>query len=195
MILSTMTFLTVVSILGALGAMLAEAGLRRIHAPTRWAWLAGMALGPTLLIVGQSAARGGSGGGPLGLPTIELSPLILNSTDPGAWGPLWGLAPALLWMVASVAMLLLLVRAHRTLLRERARWREARVLGRDVVLSPNRGPAIAGVLRPWIILPRWVLALDERELGMVLLHEEEHVRARDSALLAAALALVVLTAW
>jgi len=195
MILSMMTFLALVSILGTLGALLAEAGLRRIHSPTRWVWLASMILGPALLIAGQSAGRSGSGGGPLGLPTIELPPLILGSSDPGTWGALAGLAPALFWITASVAMGILLARGHSTLLRERTRWQEARVLGRDVYLSPNRGPAIAGVLRPWIILPRWVLALDEQELGMVLLHEEEHVRAGDSALLAMALVLVMLTAW
>jgi TonB family protein len=195
MILTLMTFLVIVSMLGTLGALLAEAGLRRIHFPTRWVWLAGMALGPLLLIVGQSAGRRGPGVGVMGLPTIELSPLILGSTDTGTWGALSGLAPALLWMVASVAMVIVLARAHRTLLRERARWQEARVLGRHVYLSPNRGPAIAGVLRPWIILPRWVLSLDERELVMVLLHEEEHVRAGDSALLALALVLLALTAW
>jgi TonB family protein len=195
MILTLMTFLVIVSILGTLGALLAEAGLRRIHSPTRWVWLAGMTLGPALLIAGQWAGWSGPGGSAMGLPTIELSPLILGPTDPGTWGALLGLTPAVLWMVASVAVVILLARAQRTLLRERARWQQARVLGRDVFLSPNRGPAIAGVLRPWIILPRWVLALDERELGMVLLHEEEHVRAGDSALLALALVLVVLTAW
>jgi TonB family protein len=120
---------------------------------------------------------------------------MLGATDSAARGALSGLAPALLWATASLAVVVLLVRARHELLRERARWHEARVLGRHVFLSPDRGPAIAGVTRPWIVLPRWVLDLEEPELRMVLLHEEEHVRAGDSALLALALALVVLTAW
>ncbi|MCA9571291.1 MAG: TonB family protein, partial [Myxococcales bacterium] len=45
------------------------------------------------------------------------------------------------------------------------------------------------------MLPRWIFALPESQLRMVLLHEEQHVRARDTLLLAAALALVLLTAW
>jgi TonB family protein len=198
MILSLMTFLAIVSVPGMLGAMLAEAGLRRIHTPIRWAWLAGMALGPVLLIVGQFVARSGLrglGGGTAGFPTIELSPLLLGSANHGTEGALAWLAPALLWLTASAAMGILLIRAYRALLRERARWQKARILGRDVYVSPDRGPAIAGVVRPWIILPRWALKLDEPELEMVLLHEEEHVRAGDSALLALALALVALTAW
>jgi len=51
------------------------------------------------------------------------------------------------------------------------------------------------VRKPWIVLPRWVLALPERELHMVLLHEEEHLRARDTRLLGASLALLALSAW
>ncbi len=45
------------------------------------------------------------------------------------------------------------------------------------------------------MLPGWALELPERELRMVLLHEEEHLRAEDTRLLGAALGLLVLTAW
>lgn len=68
-------------------------------------------------------------------------------------------------------------------------------MGRDVFVSADRGPAVAGVWDPWVVLPRWVLALPERELRMVLLHEEEHLRACDTRFLGAALALVALSAW
>jgi len=69
------------------------------------------------------------------------------------------------------------------------------VLGRDVYVSADQGPAVAGLWRPWIVLPRWVLDLPETELRMVILHEEQHVRARDSLLLGGALALAALSAW
>jgi TonB family protein len=50
-------------------------------------------------------------------------------------------------------------------------------------------------VRPWIVLPRWTLELPEQELRLVVLHEEEHVRARDTLLLGTALSLLVVTPW
>ena len=46
MTLSAMVYLALVGLVGAAGAVLGEAGLRRLGLPSRWSWLAGMALGP-----------------------------------------------------------------------------------------------------------------------------------------------------
>lgn len=195
MILSLMEFLFTVAVVAAVGAMLAEAGLRHLGAATRFTWLAALALGPTLLVA--RAARPGLGTTPPGLPAwapvLDLPGII------PAGGAAWGIgldgAAALVWLVSAAWMLAVVARMHRKLTAERAGWERARVMGRDVFVSADRGPAVAGVRDAWIVLPRWALALPDHELRLILLHEEEHVRAKDTRLLGLALALVAATAW
>jgi len=198
MIPALMTFLLAVSLVASAAALAAEAGLRRLGTPARWAWLGAMSLGAGLLSAGALGfgLPGGAGVGPSGgLPTIELPALLVGGREEGAGTELLSAAALALWLTCGLAVTLLLARTHLVLKAERRGWGRARVLGSDVFVSADRGPAVAGVLRPWIVLPRWVLTLPERELRMVLLHEQEHVRSRDSVLLATALALVALTAW
>jgi len=195
MIASAMLFLLAVSALSAAGALLAEAGLRRMGAATRFAWLAAMAFGPLLL--GADELRRllpeAPAAAPAWAPVIEMPALTVGIGGEGGPG-VQGVA-LLVWLVSGLAFLALVARTHRTLLRERSGWESTQVLGRHVFVSTDRGPAVAGMWEPWIVVPRWVLALPEAELRMVLLHEEEHLRARDTRLLGAALALVAVTAW
>jgi len=197
MIFATAVFLVTVSLLASAAAWAADDGLRRLGISTRWVWLAAMAAAAVLL-VGPALAPGNvpqALGRAIGAtPVFELPAFVvgpeLQGGGPGVSGVL-----AALWAMLSLGMLALLVRTHRGLLSERSRWEIAELQGRDVYLSPDRGPAVAGVLRPWIVMPRWVLRLPESQLGLVLLHEEEHVRGRDSLLLAGALVFLVLTPW
>jgi TonB family protein len=189
-------FLFVASAVVAIAAWTAEEGLRRCGVSTRWIWLASL-LAPPLLLVGPAVLPDRSEGlveRAIGAaPVVELSPLVVGAGGGGL--PLLELATVTVWLLASLGMVALLVRTQRGLSRERAGWPVSSVSGRKVYLSEDRGPAVAGVLRPWIVLPRWTLGLSEQELRLVVLHEEEHLRARDSVLLACALALIVLTPW
>lgn len=194
MIVGVVGYLFAVSLLTYAAAWAMDDGLRRLGRPTRWVWLAALAAPPALLLVPRILPAGADGAlGPVAV--VELPGLVVG----GGVGPtvgLWleaGLAGA--WLLGSLGLAALLVSMHRRLLRERRRWAASTVAGRDVYLSADRGPAVAGVVRPWIVLPRWALSLPRRELDLVVLHEEEHVRARDTQLLAAALLCVVLTPW
>lgn len=197
MIVSLMAFLFVVSVVACMAAALVETGLRSMGAPTRFAWMGALIMGPVLLAVGALARlrAGAPPAPPQWAPVIEMP--ALNMASAGAASGGFGLEElaALAWILAGLGLLALVARTHRVLLRERAGWESTQVLGRDVYVSADRGPAVAGVWSPWIVLPRWVLALPERELRMVLLHEEEHLRARDTHLLGTALAVVALSAW
>ena len=196
MIASSALFLVAVSVVACAGAYLMEEGLRRMGMPGRLTWLGALALGPALL---ASRAVGlldfGAGAEPPAwAPMVELPAMTFA---PPQSGPGIGLEEGVgvLWALSAVALLALVWKTHRMLLRERSGWESTQVLGRDVFVSADRGPAVAGMWDPWIVLPRWVLALPDNELRMVLLHEEEHLRARDTYLLGGALALVALTAW
>jgi TonB family protein len=190
-------FLLAVSVVATLGALLVETGLRRMGVATRFAWLAALALGPVLLAVRSLSLLGRSAPveAPSWVPVVELPPLVLAPPGPASGGLGWEETAALVWLASALGLAALVVLTHRRLLRERESWESTRVLGRDVFVSTDRGPAVAGMWRPWIVLPRWVLSLPEAELRMVVLHEEEHMRARDTLLLGAGLGLVALSAW
>ena len=198
MIIGVMSFLLIVSALIYLAARIAEGGLRRLARPTRWVWLVAMAAPFVLLLVPLllPGDRGGEGGGVAGVPEVfELAPIVVGEAgraDPAAW---LTLLITILWVSVSLGMAVSLLRTQRRLLRERTEWLRSEVAGREVYLSTDRGPAVAGVLAPWIVLPRWALDLPRTELDYVLLHEEEHVRARDNLLLSVGLGLVVLAPW
>jgi beta-lactamase regulating signal transducer with metallopeptidase domain len=75
----------------------------------------------------------------------------------------------------------------------RRRWQRRSVLGVSVFVSERTGPAVVGALAPAIVLPAWALALERHQLALMLRHEQEHRRAGDGRLLAAAeLALIVM---
>ena len=194
MILSSMLFLVAVSVVASAGAYLADAGLRRMGVATRHAWFVAMAAGPVFLAARiVDALRPGAAPVPPPWAVVELPALTLAPAPDTGMG-FEGLA-VLVWAVSGLLLVILVVGGHRALLRERSGWERTQIMGRDVFISTDRGPAVAGMWDPWIVLPRWVLSLPETELRMVLLHEEQHMRARDTHLLGHALALLAVGAW
>jgi beta-lactamase regulating signal transducer with metallopeptidase domain len=104
---------------------------------------------------------------------------------------------ALVWIAGTVILAVLFVanwfrivgRLRRTALPLESDWQEqfhecARQLGlsrniRFVVTSAPLGPAVAGVFRPVIVLPRSVFANEPNALGPIVSHELAHVRRGD----------------
>ena len=75
-------------------------------------------------------------------------------------------------------------------------WRSRFSAARDdVLLADDIGPAVFGLLRPRVVLPRWLGAASAATQDLVPAHERQHLVARDPQLLALALALVVLMPW
>ena len=99
------------------------------------------------------------------------------------------------WLVTAGAALGVVGAGALLLARRSRRWPERRVLGRTVRVSPGFGPAVIGVLRPRIVLPRWSLSLGSAELALVVEHEAEHARARDTLLLAAGVLATLAAPW
>lgn len=193
-----MGFLLTVSLVTAAAAWMAEAGLRRLGLSTRWVWLMALAAGPVLLFggwLGPAAASSPSGSALGVVAVVELPGFTVGGGGGTGWPAAVEMALAALWAGASLLLLTALVRAHAGLMRERTGWPRERVLDRDVLVAPDRGPAVAGLATAWMVLPRWALALPEEELRLVLAHEEEHLRAGDPRTLAAGLALLLLAAW
>jgi TonB family protein len=200
MIATTMIYLAAVAAAASIAALLAEAGLRRLALPTRWAWLGAMLLGPVLL-GGAALLRATQWDPAPALPTsvpltIDLPQFVVPVSDPAfPWREGLERGLGILWVAGSVALLLVLARAFHRLEREKRSWRARRIRHAAVFISEQRGPAVAGVTRGWVVLPRWVLGLPREELRIVLRHEAEHLRAGDSRLVLAGFVVTALLPW
>jgi TonB family protein len=179
-----------------------ERALYLARRATRWAWVAALA---GSYVVPAAAWLRPSAFGALPVPLAQpdaTGPITLPQLGSALPQPersfsLDDLDAALTWAwgLSSAVLLVSLGAAAVRLAAVRRGWRGATVDGRVVLVSDNVGPALAGLWPPRVVLPEWALHLGERERSLMLAHEEEHVRARDPWLLAAAAAAVVLAPW
>jgi hypothetical protein len=101
----------------------------------------------------------------------------------------------MLWRAASAAMLVALLVSGMVLFSRKRRWRVATVAGAQVYVTEGVGPAVAGLLRPRIVVPEWVTLAQPRLQSAVIAHEQSHLDARDPQLFTLALALLVFMPW
>jgi len=198
-------FLVVGTWLGA-AAMLGERALPA-RVPRRWIWcltIVGSVALPMVLSTRHSSHV-------LGLWGHELLriPSAPISNGPGAeslrrqlldCAAGYGSVIMRLWLAAALLVLAWgLLSAWRLRRIERVQRSgsssRAMVDGVAVTLTDTLGPATAGLWRPRVLLPRWVLALPAERRRYVVRHEDEHRKAHDAALLVAASTLVALMPW
>jgi beta-lactamase regulating signal transducer with metallopeptidase domain len=204
MIAHWMLYCLAVGALLSLGALAMERAMRAFALPQRWVWAVAMVAmlalpaavrwmprAPEPLPSTAAGARDAgtpvrttefAGGGVGSKPRIDIAaldrPLVIG------------------WMGMTAAALLALVTAWAVLERRRRGWRAAEVDGVPVLLSPATGPAVIGLFRSRIVLPRWVVEEASDDVRALLLeHEREHLRAGDPRLLALGLAVVALMPW
>lgn len=99
------------------------------------------------------------------------------------------------WALLSTFALVVFFGVHGRVHRARRSWPLTELHGKVVRLAPSAGPAVVGVARPEIVVPRWLLLRSDAEQRMVVAHEAEHLRARDPLLLTVACLMAVLLAW
>lgn len=182
--------------------------------PARWLWAAG--LGASLVIpalglavaghdpraagapAGSSAAPGAAGGAEAAVVDAWLAELLaraeLGVTADSGWRRLDAPLTAG-WALLTLAAALWGAAGMVRLRRARREWTPAVVEGVPVLVAGRTGPALAGLLRPRVVLPEWALASEPAELRLMLAHEREHERAGDPWLLAVAAAAVALCPW
>ena len=203
----------------AVGASALDGLARARRWPTRWIWALAM-LGMLVVVSSIAFLRNDAGSAGV-VETVPSVGAVVNAPQPSAivsilrdgralvestlmaivssaarWLPV-ALAGAgrVLWLVGVIAALTTLTFVHLRLRRARRSWPSAVLHGRRVRVAPTEGPAVVGVVRPEIVVPRWLLARDAEEQQLVLAHEDEHVRARDHLLLAGACVAVALMPW
>jgi TonB family protein len=201
MIAAWMVYAIAVSATLALAAMAVERGLALYRRPARLAWLAGLLAGfwfPLVSLVGW--LRPASGHSAVGsLVVTVLPPLWVEPADAYARVEGWArsLDAALLggWVVASAVILGVVAASFRRLRREERAWACEELDGIPVLVSPDLGPALFGLVSTAIVVPRWFRELPAETRRLALLHEREHLRAGDTGLLLAGVVAVALMPW
>jgi len=206
--LEWMVYIFVVTLTLTVAALAAEQALRLQRLTTRWVWvtaiLASLVLPTIISSVSIQVPSLGASDAPsrvLILRNATSLPLTMLPTShlPPASSHVGGLSlDARLrigWLIASGALLLLLGASALQLLFKRRRWSRAMVAGVSVYIAPGVGPAIAGLLRPRIVLPPWVLESSPACQALVIAHEQSHLAARDPLLLTLAVCLLVFMPW
>jgi TonB family protein len=99
------------------------------------------------------------------------------------------------WVFVSAFLLLRLVRAQRALLLISRDSRATTIDGHDVFVTSDIGPAVVGISAPRVAVPLWLTELDAPLRDLVLRHEREHCRSRDTLLVWLGELSVALMPW
>ena len=198
-----LTWMAYAALVGGIVAAAALA-LERLAAaagrPRRIAWLAALTLAVLIPLTGG-----------LRRPTAPV--VVIAGEAPEISEPVtearWTIVPQLplpsgrdttrtanvVWGAGSAAALAVLGTLLLVVARARRRWDRERVDGTDVYVSRRFGPALVGVTKPRVVLPRWVLGLEAVARAAIVRHELEHARARDHLALLYAGLVVAAFPW
>jgi hypothetical protein len=197
-----MLYLTLVSVLLGIAARLTEGALLLHGRAVRYVWLAALTGSLALpLLVRLTPVADGARGMVVELPVaneptaapshVRTRPLLDRIQLPArferAAGITWAASAALAFLGLSMFFGGLSFAARR--------WPRGRMDDADVRLSDGAGPAVFGLLRPVIVVPAWLMHCPAEVRQLALLHEREHVAARDPLLLALSATLLAITPW
>jgi beta-lactamase regulating signal transducer with metallopeptidase domain len=219
MTMGLLLYVALVLTLAALAGWALETLSRQFGRPARWAWLASTVVAFTL--VARATLTSSPASPNVSFDRVAM-PAAAMSLAP-AWSTLQAVRDALtlaaatigsvtqvalravparattvafaLWLSASLISIGILALVHLRFRRARRGWAEADLFGTRVRIAPAVGPAVVGVARPQIVVPRWLLGRSADEQQLVLAHEREHLDARDHLLLAAGSLAVALVPW
>jgi beta-lactamase regulating signal transducer with metallopeptidase domain len=107
----------------------------------------------------------------------------------------WNRTLIVAWIASSALVASWLLISFLRLARLAGRLARQTVGDHSVLVSEDVGPALLGILRTRIVLPRWVLELPPAERDIIVAHEREHAAAYDPALICATMCLVALEPW
>jgi beta-lactamase regulating signal transducer with metallopeptidase domain len=107
----------------------------------------------------------------------------------------WDRTLAVAWLILSMSLLVRVVREVRHVHRLPQTLPLRSIAGTSVRVSEAVGPAAIGGRTPSVVLPAWVLEMDEKLVDLVVQHEREHLDAGDTRLLMLGLAWLVLMPW
>ncbi|RAP56151.1 M56 family metallopeptidase [Oleiagrimonas sp. MCCC 1A03011] len=202
-----MMYATLVSIALSAAALAAERASRVRHRATRWFWLGALVGSLVLPVLMASVSfhlpgmlRSGAMRPPIVLrdvTSIPMPALLVHLGGGQPYGAVDHVATMIRggWMAMSLLMFIVLIAGSVQLRRRKREWSERTVCGERVLVTSEVGPAVAGLLRPQIVVPAWLLDVPERQQRAVMVHERSHLDARDPQLVVLAVTLVALMPW
>ncbi len=206
----------------AAGALALDKLCARVSLPRRFAWLAGLTLALVVpLAASPREPEGGAETAAEGTMTADVAARGINPVRPGTpvGGTVAGGGPATsggtetdagtatappgrmdraalaLWGVASLAASILIGTVLAAAALARRRWDQRRIAGEVVYVSRRFGPALVGLAKPAIVIPRWVVGHGDAVGATVVRHEREHARARDHLVLLYSALVVAAMPW
>jgi bla regulator protein BlaR1 len=189
MIASIFGYSIVVALLGGLAAASAELVLAEFRCPRRFAWLGAFAVAlafPPLAWVLAPVA-------PAALVVASAEPLQqLRAPYPAID---WDTTLVALWVATTTTLLVLYAAAWLRLSLLANRWPRETSDATPIVVADDVGPAVLGIRRPRIVLPRWLMQAPVAVRSAVIAHELEHIAARDQASIVAAQLVTILLPW
>ena len=189
---------TVFTAFVGVAAWWAERALRVAGRPTRGVWLFALAAGTLWPVLVPLLRRFRPTTTPVNsgvvlLDTVRIDPDHMATGF--AWLPLLDRVLVVAWLALSLSLVLRYLMAWRTMRVLRRSAERIEVDGMSVLISHDLGPAVVGVRDAAVLVPRAVLELDAPLRALVLRHEEEHRRARDTWLLLVFAVAVVAMPW
>lgn len=217
MIAATMIFALMLSGLAVIAAAAVERALRLLRRPARGVWLVAMLstavfASGALPSIAPPNPSGATDSRPVRPSVSVRSPASHGgrtmsadrlaswrwggwSVDGSGWITRLDTALLILWSASSLAGIALLGWAAVALHRRSHGWDRATIGQTPVHVAPDVGPAVAGIVRPYILIPRWALALSPTDLDLMVLHETEHAKAGDPLMVWLARAAVCFQPW
>lgn len=197
MIAAWMLHAVAVALLCSAAGLALDRLVRPHRRPVRWIWLGTLVLGaglPLLRLVAGSLPSPATADLPAALHVTTLEAI---RPTVGAASPLHSLDPILLgaWALLTFTLLALALRAALRLHALRRKSHARRIGDVEVLVSPDLGPAVTGVLRPRVVLPAWMLEEGSEALELAILHEREHVRSRDPLVVGLGAIVPLLFPW
>ena len=219
MTIAWMIYVLLVGGLLAVGAWCVEDALRAARRPTRWVWAAallgtvafaayalrGVAPEATVSLTNLKVATSGG-------TAVQSAPSVLASIEEVRSAITRGMALAMsaaiarvpgrfvgvalvMWAATSVILLVLHLSVTGKVIRQRRAWPIATLPGGTARIAPALGPAVIGLASPEIVVPAWLLEKSSEEQRLVMVHEQEHIAARDQYLPFGALLVATLLPW
>ncbi len=197
MIAVWMAYAVVVSAVFALAGVALERSFRFARRPGRLpvaVAIVGSVVVPLLRWLQPSAAGHGGILARLSAPLDLGAQALVSLSDVSGIGA-FDTPLIVLWIAASLTILISILVVQTRMVRDARRCTKGVVDGAAVLRTRSFGPAVVGSLKSYILLPTWADGLEAQSRRLAVLHECEHVRARDPQLLFCACLLAALHPW
>jgi hypothetical protein len=206
MIAAWLAYALVIAALVSVAALIAEriAILRR--SPRRWIWVTALLSSLVLPVLfawngsrldDRPAATLAALAAQERPPAYELTPIAWVGGDSSivARRVTWDRWLLTGWSVMSALALATLAMGWIQLKRRLRSAVDSDMAGVKVTVSDDVGPAVVGLVHSRIVVPTWLQQQDAETQGLVIAHEQEHLRAQDVRVLGGAFLIAVLVPW